>query len=109
MMERLTACDRPFSGRADNMVLAPLNPAETAQALGLGGADAVDAPLFGIPDSSLMAEFPSPGQALRTTGEPQWSGHTTWPEQRALEKAGFEREGVLRRAPVARRRQATTR
>ena len=30
MMERLTAYDRPFFGRADNLVLGPLNPAETA-------------------------------------------------------------------------------
>ena len=33
MMERLTAYDRPFYGRADNLVLGPLNPAETGQAL----------------------------------------------------------------------------
>jgi hypothetical protein len=42
MMERLTAYDRPFYGRADNMVLGPLNPAETAQALGLDGSDGID-------------------------------------------------------------------
>ncbi|GAT70094.1 ATPase [Planomonospora sphaerica] len=98
MMERLTAYDRPFFGRADNMVLGPLDPAETAQAVGLEGADAIDAhlvsgglpgvlrswphgtpalsfveqecadpaaPLFSIPESSLMAEFPSPDQARR--------------------------------------------
>ena len=35
MMERLTAYDRPFYGRADNLVLGPLNPAETGTALGL--------------------------------------------------------------------------
>jgi hypothetical protein len=35
MMERLTAYDRPFFGRADNMVLGPLNPAEAGGALGL--------------------------------------------------------------------------
>ncbi|MEV0970240.1 hypothetical protein [Microtetraspora glauca] len=34
MMERLTAYDRPFYGRADTMVLGPLNPAETADAVG---------------------------------------------------------------------------
>ncbi|GAA4993122.1 ATP-binding protein [Yinghuangia aomiensis] len=98
MMERLTAYDRPFYGRADNLVLGPLNPAETGRALGLTGADAVDAhlvsgglpgilrawpagapaleflrgecadpasPVFGIPESSLLAEFPAPDQARR--------------------------------------------
>ncbi|GAA3377358.1 hypothetical protein GCM10020367_52730 [Streptomyces sannanensis] len=98
MMERLTAYDRPFYGRADNLVLGPLNPAETGDALGLGPADAIDAhlvsgglpgiirawphgtpaldfiqaecadpasPLFGIPETSLMAEFPAPDQSRR--------------------------------------------
>ncbi|MFC5058668.1 ATP-binding protein [Saccharothrix xinjiangensis] len=98
MMERLTAYDRPFYGRADNLVLGPLNPAETGRALGLDAADAIDAhlvtgglpgiirswphamppadflrrecddpaaPLFGVPESSLLAEFPSPDQAHR--------------------------------------------
>jgi hypothetical protein len=51
MMERLTAYDRPFFGRADNMILGPLNPAETGRALDLAGADAVDAQLVsgGLP------------------------------------------------------------
>lgn len=51
MMERLTAYDRPFFGRADNMVLGPLNPAETGRALGLDAADAIDAHLVtgGLP------------------------------------------------------------
>jgi uncharacterized protein len=98
MMERLTAYDRPFYGRADNLVLGPLNPAETGKALGLPAADAIDAhlvtgglpgivrawphgtpalafienecadpasPLFGVPESALMAEFPAPDQARR--------------------------------------------
>jgi hypothetical protein len=98
MMERLTAYDRPFHGRADNLVLGPLNPAETGRALGLDGAHAIDAhlitgglpgiirswphamppaeflhrecedpaaPLFSVPESSLLAEFPSPDQAHR--------------------------------------------
>jgi len=51
MMERLTAYDQPFYGRADNLVLGPLNPAETGDALGLSGADAIDAHLVsgGLP------------------------------------------------------------
>lgn len=98
MMERLTACDRPFYGRADNLILGPLNPAETGEALGLNAADAIDAhltsgglpgilrawphatpvlafleqecadpasPVFSVPESSLLAEFPAPNQARR--------------------------------------------
>lgn len=98
MMERLTAYDRPFYGRADNLSLGPLNPAETGDALGLSAVDAVDAhlvsgglpgilrawphatpalrfleeecadpasPIFSVPESSLLAEFPVPDQARR--------------------------------------------
>jgi hypothetical protein len=98
MMERLTAYDRPFYGRADNLTLGALNPAETGAALGLGSADAIDAhlvsgglpgilrawphatpalsfleqecadpasPVFSVPESSLLAEFPAPDQARR--------------------------------------------
>ena len=97
-MERLTAYDRPFYGRADNLVLGPLNPAETGRALGLTPADAVDAhlicgglpgilrswpagtppmtflrqecadpaaPVFSVPETSLLSEFPSPDLARR--------------------------------------------
>lgn len=98
MMERLTAYDRPFYGRADNMRLDPLNPVDTAAATGLEGADAVEAhllsgglpgilsrwpngvpplehlrgqisdpasPLVGVPESTLLAEFPSPDTRRR--------------------------------------------
>jgi AAA+ ATPase superfamily predicted ATPase len=98
MMERLTAYDRPFFGRADNLILGPLNPRETAEALGLPSAEAIDAhlitgglpgilrswphamppqpflerecadpaaPLFSVPESALLAEFPAPDQARR--------------------------------------------
>jgi uncharacterized protein len=98
MMERLTAYDRPFYGRADNLVLDPLNPAEVGRALGLDAAESIDAhlitgglpgilrswphglsplrfvrrecddpaaPLFGVPESTLLAEFPAPDQARR--------------------------------------------
>jgi uncharacterized protein len=98
MMERLTAYDRPFFGRADNFLLGPLNPAEVGAALGLDAADAIDAhlltggvpgllqvwpegvaplafaelecadpysPLFGVPESALLAEFPSPDTSRR--------------------------------------------
>jgi AAA+ ATPase superfamily predicted ATPase len=51
MMERLTAYDRPFYGRADNLLLGPLNPAEVGAALNLRPADAIDAHLLsgGLP------------------------------------------------------------
>jgi AAA+ ATPase superfamily predicted ATPase len=51
MMERLTAYDHPFFGRADNLVLGPLNLAETADAAGLTGSGAIDAHLVsgGLP------------------------------------------------------------
>ena len=98
MMERLTGYDRPFFGRADNLILGPLNPFETGRALGLEAADAVDAylisgglpgilrswshgtpplsfleqecadpaaPVFSVPESTLLAEFFSPNQARR--------------------------------------------
>jgi hypothetical protein len=98
MMERLTAYDRPFYGRADSLVLGPLNPAETGDALGLGAANAIDAylvsgglpgvlrawsagtpaleflrrecldpasPVFSVPETALLAEFPAPDQARR--------------------------------------------
>jgi AAA+ ATPase superfamily predicted ATPase len=98
MMERLSSYDRPFFGRADNLVLGPLNPFETGQALGLQPAEALDAylvsgglpgilrswphgtpplsfleqecadpaaPVFSVPESALLAEFPSPNQTRR--------------------------------------------
>ncbi|GAA0237469.1 hypothetical protein GCM10009527_037550 [Actinomadura nitritigenes] len=98
MMERLTAYDRPFYGRADTMVLGPLTPADLGDALGLGAADAIDAhlvsgglpgivrtwphgtpalefleeecadpaaALFGVPEASLLAEFPNPDVSRR--------------------------------------------
>jgi len=98
MMERLTGYDRPFFGRADNLVLGPLNPFDAGRALGLKATDAIDAylvsgglpgilrswphgtpplsfleqecadpaaPVFSVPESALLAEFPSPDQARR--------------------------------------------
>ena len=51
MMERLTAYDRTFFGRADNLPLGPLDPAEVGGALGLSAAGAIDAFLLsgGLP------------------------------------------------------------
>jgi AAA+ ATPase superfamily predicted ATPase len=64
MMERFTAYDRPFYGRADPFVLGPLNPAEVAGALGLDAADAVDAHLVsgGLP--GILRAWPHGTPAL---------------------------------------------
>lgn len=64
MMARLTAYDQPFYGRADNLVLGPLNPAETGDALGLAGADAIDAHLVsgGLP--GILRAWPHATPAL---------------------------------------------
>ncbi|MFI5807908.1 ATP-binding protein [Streptomyces sp. NPDC051561] len=64
MMERLTAYDRPFHGRADNLTLSPLNPAETGTALGLAPADAIDAHLVsgGLP--GILRAWPHATPAL---------------------------------------------
>ncbi|MFE9916351.1 ATP-binding protein [Micromonospora sp. NPDC005553] len=55
MMQRFTEYDRPFYGRATNMVLGPFNLAETASVTGLSGADAIDAHLItgGLPGVAL--------------------------------------------------------
>lgn len=64
MMERFTAYDRPFYGRADSLVLGPLNPAETGDALGLDASDAVDAHLVsgGLP--GILRAWPHATPAL---------------------------------------------
>ncbi|WP_446225768.1 AAA family ATPase [Nocardia sp. IBHARD005] len=64
MMERLTAYDRPFFGRADNLPLGPLNPAEVAAATGLAPVDALDAHLItgGLP--GILRSWPSRTPAM---------------------------------------------
>jgi len=64
MMERLTAYDRPFFGRADNLLLGPLNPAEVGDALSLRAADAIDAYLLsgGLP--GILRAWPDGVPAL---------------------------------------------
>ncbi len=64
MMERLTAYDRPFYGRADNLLLGALNPAEVGEALSLGAADAIDAHLVsgGLP--GILRAWPEGTPAL---------------------------------------------
>jgi len=65
MMERLTAYDRPFFGRADNLLLGPLNPAEVGDALSLDAADAIDAGLLsgGLP--GILRAWPDGIPALQ--------------------------------------------
>lgn len=64
MMKRLTAYDRPFFGRADNLLLGPLNPAEVGGAVGLQAADAIDAYLLsgGLP--GILRSWPDGVAAL---------------------------------------------
>ncbi|MGH3253171.1 MAG: AAA family ATPase [Trebonia sp.] len=68
MMERLTAYDRPFFGRADNLLLGPLNPAEVGDALSLQAADAIDAYLLcgGLP--GILRAWPDGVKALEFAG-----------------------------------------
>jgi AAA+ ATPase superfamily predicted ATPase len=65
MMERLTAYDQPFFGRAGNLLLGPLNPAEVGGALGLDAADAIDAYLLsgGLP--GILRAWPDGVPALQ--------------------------------------------
>nr|WP_237744873.1 DUF234 domain-containing protein [Kribbella catacumbae] len=104
MMERLTAYDRPFFGRADNLVLGPLNPADTGAALGLEGADAIDAHLVsgGLPGvlrtwthgtpalEFLRAECADPAAALFSVPEAALSAEFPSPDasRRVLEAVG---------------------
>jgi hypothetical protein len=64
MMERLTAYDRPFFGRADNFLLGPLNPAEVGRALDVAAIDAIDAYLItgGLP--GIIRAWPRGVKAL---------------------------------------------
>ncbi|MEV6348105.1 DUF234 domain-containing protein [Actinoplanes sp. NPDC051851] len=64
MMQRLTAYDRPFYGRADNLVLGPLNPSEIGDFLGLSGSGAIDAQLIsgGLP--GIVVGWPNGTTAL---------------------------------------------
>ncbi|NEA32739.1 ATP-binding protein [Streptomyces sp. SID13031] len=124
MMERLTAYDRPFFGRADNLVLGPLNPADAGSAVGMQGADAIDvhlvsgglpgilrtwphgmpaldflrtesadpaAALFSVPETALLAEFPTPDLARRVL-EAVGAGDRTHPN---IAAAAGSRDGGL--------------
>lgn len=64
MMERLTTYDRPFYGRADNLVLGPLNLGEVGSALGLDGGDAIDAHLVSAGLPGVLRTWPHGMPAL---------------------------------------------
>jgi len=135
MMEQLTAYDQPFYGRADNLLLGPLNPAEVGAALGLEAADAIDAhlmsgglpgilrawpagttalafaegecddpasPLFGVPETALLAEFPVPDMTRRVI-EAIGGGDRTYANiaAEAGSRAGIIPSGTL--SPLLRR------
>lgn len=82
MMERLTAHDQPFHGRATELVLHALNPKDVGEATGTTGFDAFDAALItgGQPlvvqewepgmslESFLCDSFASPTSALLVNG-----------------------------------------
>jgi hypothetical protein len=104
MMQRLTAYDRPFYGRADSLVLGPLNPAETAAATGLAGSDAIDAHLItgGLPgillrwptgtpaDDYLREECADPASPMFTVPEQSLASEFPNPDasRRVLEAVG---------------------
>ncbi|HYS34654.1 MAG TPA: AAA family ATPase [Pseudonocardiaceae bacterium] len=104
MMERLTAYDRPFYGRADSLILGPLNPAETGDALGLSDVDALDAHLVsgGLPGilrawprsmpalTFLKQECADPASALFSVPESSLLSEFPVPDQarRVLEAVG---------------------
>jgi hypothetical protein len=110
MMARLTAYDQPFYGRADNLVLGPLNPAETGDALGLSGADAIDAHLVsgGLPGilrawphamptaAFLEQECADPASALFSV-----PGHRCWPNSPSRTRpAAVSRPSARESAPT---------
>ncbi|WP_250029290.1 ATP-binding protein [Paractinoplanes maris] len=104
MMQRFTEYDRPFYGRAANLVLGPFNLAETAAVTGLGGAEAIDAHLItgglpgiclewtpgALPLEFLQAEIDNKTSALFTVPEQSLASEFSAPDtaRRVLEAVG---------------------
>ncbi|RPF23322.1 ATP-binding protein [Myceligenerans xiligouense] len=63
MMERLTAHDQPFHGRATELVLRALNPKDVGEATGTAGFDAFDAALITGGQPLVVQEW-EPGMSL---------------------------------------------
>ncbi|MDT5042584.1 MAG: uncharacterized protein QOE51_3569 [Actinoplanes sp.] len=117
MMQRLTAYDRPFYGRADNLVLGPMNLAETAAAAGLAGSDAIDAHLItgGLPgillrwpagtpaDDYLRAECADPAAPLFTVPEQSLASEFPHPDlaRRVFEAIGGDARAYANIASTA--------
>ncbi|MBM2620305.1 ATP-binding protein [Actinoplanes sp. LDG1-06] len=117
MMQRLTAYDRPFYGRADDLVLGPLNLAETAAATELAGSDAIDAHLVtgglpgmllrwpaGVgPDDYLRDELADPASPLFTVPEQSLASEFPNPDvaRRVLEAIGGDARAFTNIANVA--------
>ncbi|MCP2343153.1 AAA family ATPase [Actinomadura rupiterrae] len=102
MMERLTAYDQPFFGRADNLVLGPLNVADVGAALGLDAADAVDAHLVsgGLP--GIVRAWPHSAPALEfLRGEAGDPGVAVFGVPEAALLAEFPSRDISRRVIVA--------
>nr|GID81602.1 hypothetical protein Ade03nite_05260 [Actinoplanes derwentensis] len=84
MMQRFTEYDRPFHGRATNLVLGPFNLAETATVTGSSGAAAIDAHLItgGLPGIALeWSPGTPPADFLRQEIANKTSALFTIPEQ----------------------------
>ena len=117
MMERLTAYDRPFYGRADNLVLGPMTLAESASATDLAGSDAIDAHLItgGLPglltrwppstpaDDHLRDECADPASPLFTVPEQSMASEFPAPDgaRRVLEAIGGDARAFANIASAA--------
>lgn len=117
MMQRLTAYDRPFYGRADSLVLGPLNLAETAEATGLSGSDAIDAHLItgGLPgillrwptgtpaDEYMRDECADPASPLFVLPEQSLSAEFPNPDlaRRVIEAVGGDARAYTKIAEIA--------
>ncbi|GLY32541.1 ATP-binding protein [Kineosporia sp. NBRC 101731] len=104
MMQRFTAYERPFYGRADTLVLGPLNLGETAAATSLTGTDAIDAHMItgglpgillrwpaGIPaEDYLRDECTDPASPVFTVPEQSLASEFPGPDvaRRVLEAVG---------------------
>lgn len=104
MMAAFTGYDRPIYGRADELVIQPLNPAETAAMTGLDGSDALDSHLItgGFPElcrvwpagttpkEFVAAQCEDPASPLFTIGESMINSEFPNPDQarRVLESIG---------------------
>lgn len=104
MMAAFTGYERPFYGRSDQMVVLPLNPAETAAITGLDAADALDSylitggfpglcrvwPAGTSPADFIAGQCEDPASPLFSTGETMVNSEFPNPDQarRVLEAIG---------------------